>query len=88
MGKRAKFGSFVSSVCFQSTGIPGGGPKKVAKLARNTAGTREKRRGSEGVWLAWPIDQHWRFLRYPYVIVGPAENMPWHREPSLGPVHS
>lgn len=50
---------------------------------------RERKRGNRrGGWLAWPIDQHWRFLRHPYVIVGLAVNMPWHREPSLGPVHS
>lgn len=35
-------------------------------------------------WLAWPIDQHWWFLRYPYVIVVRSRSMPWHREASLG----
>lgn len=45
--------------------------------------SRLEKANAEG-WLAWPIDQHWWFLRYPYVIVGPARNMPRHREDSLG----
>lgn len=48
-------------------------------------GKRGKRRGG---WLAWPIDQHWWFLRYPYVIVVRVRNMPQHREASLVRVHS
>ena len=43
--------------------------------------TREKCRGG---WLAWPIDQHWWFLRWPYVIVVRTGSMPRHLEASLG----
>lgn len=57
--------------------------EKLEKRWRKVASART-RETCRGGWLAWPIDQHWWFLRRPYVIVVRAGSMPRHLEASLG----